>query len=86
MPYQSSIFHIFNFSKKTLKWILNNNNFYNIRIKNSWPTSGDPYDVKKGVGSFKRLTFLIAQLISILTLSKLTIAPSIEAFAENAKT
>jgi len=86
MPYQSSIFHIFNFSKKTLKWILSNNGFCNIKIRNSCPTSGYPYGVRKRVGGLKTLTFLLAQCIFFLTLGKLTVAPSIEAFAENAKT
>jgi len=85
MPYQSSIFHIFNFSNRTLKQILSNNGFKNIKIKNSWPTSGDPYGVKKGVRGFKIFIYLIAQCLSFLTCGKLTAAPSIEAFAENAK-
>jgi len=86
IPYQSSIFHIFNFSKKTLKWIFSHNGFKNIKVKNSWLTSKDPYEVKKGVRIFKIVVFLITQCIFILTLGKLTVAPSIEVFAENAKT
>lgn len=86
MPYQSFIFHIFSFSAKTLKWILSNNGFYNIKIKNSWPTSGDPYGGKKGVGILKKTAFLIGRFIFILTWGKQTVAPSIEVFAKNAKT
>jgi len=85
MPYQSSIFHIFNFSNKTLQLMLSNVGFENIKIKNSWPTSGDPYGVKKGVRGFKIFVYLIAQGVSILTRGKLTVAPSIEVFAENAE-
>lgn len=85
MPYQSSIFHIFNYSKKTLKWILSNNGFHNIKIKNSWPTFEDPYGVKKGVRIFKLISLLIAQCIYVSTRGKLTAAPSIEVFSENAK-
>lgn len=86
VPHQSFIFHIFSFSAKTLKWILNNNGFYNIRIKNSWPTSGDPYGVKKGIGVLKKTAFFIGRVIFILTLGKKAVAPSIEVFAKNAKT
>ncbi len=85
IPYQSSIFHIFNFSNKTLKQILSHNGFQNIKIKNSRPTSGDPYGVKKGVRSFKIFAYLVAQLVSFLTWGRLTAAPSIEVLAENAK-
>jgi len=85
MPHQSSIFHIFNFSNKTLKQILSHNGFQNIKIKNSCPTSGDPYRVKKGVRGFKRFAYFMAQLVSFLTWGRLTAAPSIEVLAENAK-
>ncbi len=85
IPYHTSIFHIFNFSKKTLKWILRDNGFSNIKIKNSWPTTEDPYGVKKGVIGFKMFSFFIAQCIFFISLGKLTFASSIEVFAENAK-
>lgn len=85
MPYQSSIFHIFNFSNRTLERVLSHNGFQNIKIKNSCPTSGDPYGVKKGVRSFKIFAYLVAQLVSFLTCGRLTVAPSIEVLAENAK-
>ena len=85
VPYQSSIFHIFNFSKRTLQQLLSNLGFENIKIKNSRPTSGDPYAVKKGVRGFKIFVYLIAQGVSVLTRGKLTVAPSIEVFAENAE-
>jgi len=86
IPYQSSIFHIFNFSKKTLKLILRDNGFSNIKIKNSWPTLEDPYGVKKGIRGFKIFAFFVAQCVYFLSFGKLTFAPSIEVFAENAKT
>lgn len=85
MPRQSFIFHGFNFSQKTLKWILSHNGFKNIKIRNSKYTSGDPYEVKKGVVAYKITSYLIAQCVLALTGNKLTVAPSIEVFAENGK-
>jgi 2-polyprenyl-3-methyl-5-hydroxy-6-metoxy-1,4-benzoquinol methylase len=85
LPRHSFIFHHFNFSQKTLKWILSNNGFKNIKIRNSRPTSGDPYEAKKGVVAYKIIAFLIAQCIFALTGYKLTVAPSIEVFAKNGK-
>jgi 2-polyprenyl-3-methyl-5-hydroxy-6-metoxy-1,4-benzoquinol methylase len=85
LPYQSSIFHIFNFSKKPLELELRCNDFSHIRIKNSRPTSEDPYAVGKAVGILKIFAFLIAQFLFFLTWGKLTVAPSIEVFAENGK-
>ena len=85
VPYQSSIFHIFNFSNRTLQRILSNLGFENIKIKNSRPTSGDPYGVKKGIRGFKIFVYFIAQGISVLTRGRLTVAPSIEVFASNAE-
>jgi 2-polyprenyl-3-methyl-5-hydroxy-6-metoxy-1,4-benzoquinol methylase len=83
LPYQSFLFHIFNFSKKSLEWELRTHNFSHIKIKNSWPTSKDPYAVGKAVGILKIFAFLIAQFLFFLTWGKLTVAPSIEVFAEN---
>ena len=85
LPYQSSIFHIFNFSKKPLELELRCNDFSHIRIKNSRPTSEDPYAVGKAVGILKIFAFLIAQFLFFLTWGKLTVAPSIEVFAKNGK-
>ncbi len=85
LPYQSFLFHIFNFSKKSLEWELRTHNFSHIKIKNSWPTSKDPYAVGKAVGILKIFAFLIAQFLFFLTWGKLTVAPSIEVFAENEK-
>lgn len=85
MPYQSFIFHIFNFNKKTVNWIFNNNGFKNIRIKNSRPTAEDPYGVKKGIRGFKVFTFFMAQFVFFFSFGKLTVASSIEVFSENAE-
>lgn len=85
VPYQSSIFHIFSFSKRALELELSRNDFSCIRIKNSWPTSEDPYDVGKAVGILKIFAFLIAQFLFFLTWGRLTVAPSIEVSAENEK-
>ena len=84
-PYHSSIYHIFNFSKKTLKWVLRDKGFSRIKVENSWPTVADPYGVKKGIKGFKMFSFFIAQCVYFLSFCKLTFAPSIEVFAENAK-
>lgn len=86
LPYQSSVFHIYNFSKRTLLRLFSHNGFYNIKIKNSWPTVGDPYAVKKGAGMVKILLFLLAQCIFFLSWGRFPTAPSIEMFAKNAKT
>lgn len=85
IPYHSSLFHILNFSKKTLKWILRAKGFSLIKVENSWPTTGDPYGVKKGIRGFKMFSFLIAQCVYFLSFGELTLAPSIEVFVENAK-
>lgn len=85
IPHQSSLFHIFNFSNKILRQILEDNGFSNIRIKNSRPTTGDPYGVKKGVSSMKKIAYFSAQSLSFITFCKLTLAPSIEVYAENGK-
>jgi hypothetical protein len=85
LPYQSFLFHIFNFSKKSLEWELRTHNFSHIKIRNSWPTSEDPYAVGKAVGILKIFAFLLAHLLFFLTWGKLTVAPSIEVFAENGK-
>lgn len=85
MPSQSSIFHIFNFKKKTLHRILSDNGFDNIKTKNSWPTSEDPYGVKKGIRGFKKFAFFLAQCLFFLSYGKLTFAPSIEVFTEKGK-
>lgn len=86
LPYQSSVFHIYNFSKRTLLRLFSHSGFYNIKIKNSRPTWGDPYELKKGAGMVKILIYLLAQCIFILSWGKLVTAPSIEMFAKNAKT
>lgn len=86
LPYQSSVFHIYNFSKKALLRLFSHCGFYNIKIKNSRPTGGDPYKLKKGAGMVKILLYLLAQCIFILSWGKLVTAPSIEMFAKNAKT
>jgi 2-polyprenyl-3-methyl-5-hydroxy-6-metoxy-1,4-benzoquinol methylase len=85
LPARISIFHIFNFSKKTLELELKCDDFSHIRIKNSWPTSEDAYSVGKAVGVLKMLAFLIAQFLFFLTWGKITAAPSLEVFAENEK-
>ncbi len=83
VPYHSTIFHILNFSKKTLKRVLRENGFSRIKIENSWPTMADPYGVKKGIKGFKTSSFFIAQGVYLLSVCRLTLAPSIEVFAEN---
>jgi 2-polyprenyl-3-methyl-5-hydroxy-6-metoxy-1,4-benzoquinol methylase len=85
LPYQSFIFHNFNFSKKSLEWELSTHNFSHIKIKNSLPTSKDPYAMGRAVGILKIFAFLVAQFLFFLTWGKLTVAPSIEVFAENEK-
>jgi SAM-dependent methyltransferase len=85
LPYQSSIFHIFSFSKKALELELSRNDFSPILIKNSWPTSEDPYAVGRAVRILKIFAFLIAQFLFFLTWGRLTVAPSIEVFAESEK-
>ncbi len=85
VPDQSAIFHIFSFSKRALELELSRNDFSRIRIKNSWPSSEDPYDVGKAVGILKIFAFLIAQFLFFLTWGRLTVAPSLEVSAENEK-
>lgn len=85
LPFQISIFHIFSFSKKAIEQELRRNDFSHIRVKNSWPTSEDPYALGKRVWILKTFAFLIAQFLFFLSWGKLTIGPSLEVFAENEK-
>ena len=85
VPYRSFIFHLFAFSNKSIRIMLEKNGFKNIKIINSPPTKGDPYNMKKGGRFYKFISFLITQFLFIITFRKLTFAPSIEIFAENGK-
>jgi 2-polyprenyl-3-methyl-5-hydroxy-6-metoxy-1,4-benzoquinol methylase len=81
LPRQSFLFHRYTFSQKALSWLLINKGFRTVIIKNSPPTSKDPYSVKKGVRVLKPMCFLVAQVIYTLSCKKYTIAPSLEVFA-----
>ena len=84
LPKQSFLFHRFTFSSGALKLLLEKNGFINVSIKNSPPTSGDPYNVKKGVGLLKVLSYFTAQVIYVVSFRRLIVAPSIEVFAKRA--
>ncbi len=84
-PRRIFILHIRNFSKKSIQILLGKVGFSQVRVRNSSPTAGDPYGGKKGVKIYKFFAFLIAQLLFILSFGRVTLAPSIEVFAENGK-
>jgi len=83
LPYHSYVFHIANFSKKTIGILMKKSGFQNIKITNSYPSLGDPYGAGKGVKWLKIISFLLAQGLFFLSAKTLMLAPSIEVFAKN---
>jgi SAM-dependent methyltransferase len=70
-----SVIHNFNFRPRTLRALLEPAGFTDIRIRNSRPTSGDPYRTGGPLGGFlagalKVLYYWLAQAIWVLTLGR----------------
>lgn len=84
-PRDIQIFHLFNFSRDSLDWILKGCHFRNIRIQNSGLTSGDPYGKRWVVGFLKIVVFFFAQGIYFLTCGRAVVGPSLEVYACNGK-
>ena len=70
-----SIVHNFNFSAETLRVMLEREGFKDIKIRNSPPTSGDPYRTGGRLGGFltgaiKVLYYWLAQALWVITLGR----------------
>lgn len=82
---QRYVFHVFNYSSKTLRLLLSKFGFDNIKIKNSIAMAGDPYSVGKGTKILKKFLFPAMQFLYFLSCGKIMLASSIEVSARNAK-
>lgn len=89
-PYTTFIFHLCNFSRRTLRLLLGRSGFVPLRIRNSPPIPGDPY---LGLGpSAERLVTLakgtvhtVAQILAFLSAGRWLIGPSLEAWAQRGR-
>jgi 2-polyprenyl-3-methyl-5-hydroxy-6-metoxy-1,4-benzoquinol methylase len=75
-----SVFHLYSFSPSTIKKMLLKAGFNNIKIKNSYLTTGDPYGIVKS--SFlakitKVLTYYSTQLLYYFSFGKIILGPSL---------
>ncbi len=80
------ILHRYGINNKSLRYILMNSGFSDIKIINSRPTEGDPYGTGGKMGKFfvaifKKIYYFFSQLIYYLTFGHLTISSSIIAIA-----
>lgn len=69
------IIHNFNFKAKTLRFLLESAGFRDIKIRNSRPTSGDPYRTGGRLGGFltgalKVLYYWLAQAVWLVTFGR----------------
>lgn len=76
------ILHNWNFTSKSLEFLLKKAGFEDIKIINSRPTAGDPYSTGGRLGSgfvsvFKYLYYLISQMIYFVSFRRLLISPSL---------
>jgi 2-polyprenyl-3-methyl-5-hydroxy-6-metoxy-1,4-benzoquinol methylase len=83
-----SVFHLYSFSPSTIKKMLLKSGFNNIKIKNSYLTTGDPYGIVKS--SFlakitKVLIYYSTQLISYFSFGKIIVGPSLLVIAKKVK-
>lgn len=81
------VFHEFNFSPKSLRCLLSRAGFKNVKVRNSRPTSGDPYGtggmLGPGItGSLKMLYYYFSQIIYFLSFGTLLTGSSLNAEAE----
>ncbi len=84
-PYSTFIFHLTNFSRLTLRLLLDRSGFIPLRISNSPPIPGDPYmgfgpTRERLVALGKRAVYGTAQALAFLSAGRLLIGPSLEAW------
>lgn len=82
-----TLFQFYSFSAKTAKKMLAKSGFADIRVMNSEPTTGDPYNTGKiftehGMSLIKKIAYAVCQSIFYLTGGSLVLAPSILVFAQ----
>ncbi|MFN3550199.1 MAG: class I SAM-dependent methyltransferase [Endomicrobiia bacterium] len=79
-----SVVHLYSFTPKTLKKLLQNVGFSDIKILNSSFTKGDPYKTgyKIVIIFAKFLVSFISQILYFLSFKKICIAPSIMAYVK----
>ena len=79
------VFHFCLFSPKTIRILLEKCGYHEVKVWNSPLTSGDPYDLMKGLGSFgvwaKSFIFFIISVIAWGSRGKILIGPSLEVYA-----
>ena len=81
-----TIFHLYNFSPKTIKAMLEKAGFGDVGILVSELTSGDPYSTGGrirpcGVAVTKYILFIVSKIIFILTAGAIVVSPSLLVFA-----
>ena len=81
-----SVFHLYGFSAKTIKLMLEKTNFDVIELVNAKPSLGDPYKIsgllpEKYATLIKEILFNLNQFIFYLTGRKCILASSIEVYA-----
>lgn len=84
-PYTTFIFHLCNFSPRTLRMLLDRSGFVPLSIKNSPPIPGDPY---LGLGPAgeqlltlaKRAVYGVARAVDFLSGGRCLVGPSLEAW------
>ncbi len=89
-PFATFIFHLTNFSRPTLRLLLDRSGFIPLRIRNSPPISGDPY---LGLGSTgellvavgKRTVHGVAQGLALLSGGRWLMGPSLETWGRRVK-
>lgn len=82
-----TIFHLYSFSPKTIRKILEKTGFVAIKVIPSELTEGDPYSTggvfgQSGMTVIKKIIFSLSRLIFYLTGGSLILAPSILVFAK----
>ncbi len=89
-PYTTFIFHLTNFSRSTLRLLLDRSGFVSISIRNSPPIPGDPYlgfgpTRERLVSLGKRAVHGTAQAWALLSGGRWLIGPSLEAWGRRGK-
>jgi 2-polyprenyl-3-methyl-5-hydroxy-6-metoxy-1,4-benzoquinol methylase len=86
IPRQSYLFHRFTFLPRTVKYMMKENGFTDVEIRNSRTTSGDPYKVSESVALLKAMSYHAAQFVYYMTFRKILLAPSMEVLARRGET
>jgi len=81
-----TVFHLYNFSPKTLKAVLEKTGFTDVRITVAEPTEGDPYSTGGilGVGGIKlvkKILFYFCNAVYTLTAGRVVLGSALLAFA-----